>query len=143
MKDQGKILGIDYGLSSIGLAISDDSQQFVFGRDTLKVDKNKGQQEIFQKIADLCNTEPVQKIIIGLPLNGEGNETPQTIRIRKFAEKLQGFVGEIPIAFEDESFSSFEADQILKEHKLKPAQKKELQHQFAAAIILKKFLKIS
>lgn len=143
LNHSGKTLGIDYGARSIGLAVSDVSQCFVFGRGVLKVNPQKGMQEIFKKIADLVKTENVQDIVIGLPFDAEGKETAQTKHIRKFGERLCNFIPDLAVHFEDESFTSFEADQILKESSMKPAQKKDFQHELAAMIILKKFLKIS
>lgn len=107
------------------------------------MDKQKGLKTILAKIGDICIFEGIEKILIGLPLTEEGKETVQTKHIRRFAHKLESFLEKIPVVFEDESFSSFEADQLMRDSFLKPSQKKELQHELAASIILKKYLKIS
>ncbi|MFA5829102.1 MAG: Holliday junction resolvase RuvX [Candidatus Gracilibacteria bacterium] len=141
---KGKILAIDYGLAAIGLAICDDSQQFVFGKGVLN--PLKGLKPVFEKILKFCRDEQVQTVVVGLPLGSEGEETPQTARVRKFITKLEDFLkqnGFVPsFVFEDESFTSYEADKHLADLGLKGSQRKQYEDELAAILILKKHLKL-
>ncbi len=140
----GKILAIDYGLSAIGMAICDESRQFVFGRGV--VNPLKGLRKVFDAILKICKDDAIRCIIFGLPLSSEGSETIQTKRIRNFSLKLSKFLAEngmdLPIVFEDESFTSYEADKDLAELGIKGSQRKKMEDELAAVLILKRYLKL-
>ncbi len=141
---KGKILAVDYGQSSIGLALSDEGQLMAFGRGTLAL--KKGLKDVFAQISRLCADEKVVELVVGLPLDGEGKDTVQTLLVRKFARKLEDFLHGFPemsslrIAFQDESFSSFEADQFLAKMGVKPKNRKHNEDELAAIFILQRFL---
>jgi len=134
----GKILAIDYGSSTIGLAVSDEKQQMAFGRGVIK--RKIGFEKVAGFIRELCHKEGVVKIVIGLPMSEEGNETVQTSHIRKFAHKLGSNIRDIPILFFDESFTSFEADRFLASLKVKASKRKQFEDELAAVFILEHFL---
>ena len=81
---------------------------------------------------------------MGIPVGKEGEETTQTGRIRGFGEKLQEYLGEeIPVAFEDESFTSFEADEFLdKIMNVRGRDRKQSEDELAAVLILKRYLEL-
>lgn len=140
----GKILAIDYGLSAIGLAICDESRQFVFGRGVLN--PLKGLKRVFDAILKICKDDGIQCILFGLPLDIDGKETLQTKRIRNFSLKLSKYLSEqgvvMPLLFEDESFTSYEADKNLAELGIKGSLRKEMEDELAAVLILKRYLKL-
>lgn len=140
MNHQSKLLGIDYGASSIGLAITDQTRQFVFGRETLSL--KKGLLPALQKLKELCTEEKIQSVVIGLPLDEEGNETDQSQKIRTFAGKLKSTIPGLEVYFQDESFTSFEADQVLAEAGISAKENKIHQDELAAILILKRYLKL-
>ncbi len=98
-----KILGIDYGLKHIGIAISDDERKMAFPYETLKNDK-----KVFDRLSDIAEKEKIYKIIIGLPLNKKMRATSQTTEVENWAETLIQKV-ETPIDFENEVLTSQEA----------------------------------
>lgn len=109
---QGKILAIDYGTTKIGLAVSDDARLLAFGRGVL--DRSKGFPTVIHKLRELCEKEKVTEILFGLPLDDEGEEGPAATKIRNFAKKLGLYFPDKPMSFIDESFSSFEAQNLLR-----------------------------
>lgn len=139
MIHQSKLLGIDYGASSIGLAITDSTRQFVFGRETISL--KKGLKPVLEKLKELCVEEKIQSVVIGLPLDEEGNETPQTEKIHTFAQKIQATMPGLEVYFQDESFTSFEADQALAAAGISAKNNKIHQDELAAILILKRYLK--
>ncbi len=143
LQSDGKILGVDYGSSSIGLAVCDESRQFVFGRGVVKLTPKHGLKPVLNKIKEIVDSEHISQILIGLPFSGEGSETAQTSKIRQFGQHVQTFLPDLQIIFGDESFSSFEADNLLADSNLDFTTKKTMQHELAAGIIIKKYLKIS
>lgn len=140
MNHQSKLLGLDYGTSSIGVAITDETRHFVFGRETLSL--KKGLKPTLEKLKNLCLEEKIQTIVIGLPLDEDGNETAQTEKIRRFAEKLKATIPRLELSFQDESFTSFEADQLLAQAGISAKKNKAHQDELAAILILKRYLKV-
>jgi len=100
----GKILGIDYGTKNVGLALSDQEQKQAFVYDTLKMS-----DKLFVEIKEICDKEEVDRIVVGLPLNLKGEYTQKTEEVVMFIGQLEEEV-KIAVEFEDERFSSTEAE---------------------------------
>jgi putative holliday junction resolvase len=139
MPNKGKILALDYGRSSVGMAVSDEDRQVVFGRGSIR---NYGSlNNLFEKIRLFCETEKITEIVMGIPVDENGDETVQTEKIRAIAEKLEQYLRNIPISFEDESFTTFEANEFLAEKvNVKGSVRKQTEDEIAATIILKRYL---
>lgn len=129
-----KILALDIGDKNIGIAISDDELSFAFPRESIKGNS----AQLLQKIKDIIVQEEVIKIIIGLPLGKDGEETPQAKKIKIFAEKLKQF--KIEIVYWDERFSSKSAKNVLISSNLSMKKHKNKIHNIAASFILESYL---
>src|SRR4030042_256548 len=103
-----RYLAIDYGEKRTGLAICDAGETIVT---PLAVIRN--QKDLPQKIADIASREGAEAVVLGLPLNMDGSEGPQSKLTQKFARQLKEHLG-IPIHFQDERLSSFDAEQRLR-----------------------------
>lgn len=138
---KGKVLAIDYGQKSIGLAVSDQDRMMAFGRGVIK---NTDKQLVLGKIADLIVSEQAIEVIVGLPMGLNAEETPQTALIRLFAGELEEFLKSrkipIPIGFLDESFSSYEANKRLEEIGIKSHDRKKTEDEMAAIILIHRFI---
>ncbi len=100
-----RILGIDYGEKRIGLALSDESQQFAFEMDVWSP------QEFDQNIAGLIKERAISGIVLGNPLNMSGAQTAKTKEVLAFKEKLAQRVN-LPVYLVDERLSSQMAAKI-------------------------------
>ncbi len=138
---KGKILAVDYGAASIGLAVSDPDRQMAFGRGVIK---NREEKEVFNKISELVKDEPIELILIGLPMGRAGDETLQTTKIRSFAGKLEEYLVsrqlKTVMEFVDESFSSYEANEMLKKLGVDPRQRKSTEDELAAMILIHRYI---
>ncbi|MDB4940000.1 MAG: Holliday junction resolvase YqgF [Candidatus Doudnabacteria bacterium] len=101
----GRILGIDYGHVRIGMAISDEEQQFAFEYEIWNP------KDFFNKIKSLIETKEIKKIVLGLPLNMSGKNSEKTLEVLEFKEKLASLI-DIPIETIDERLSSKMAGNI-------------------------------
>jgi putative holliday junction resolvase len=99
----GKILGIDYGTKNIGLALSDREQRQAFVYDTLKATG-----KLFINIAEICEREEVDKIVVGLPLSMKGEYTKKTEEVMFFVGALEEST-KVMVVTEDERLSSVQA----------------------------------
>lgn len=132
-------MAIDYGSSSIGLAVSDDSRIMAFGRGVLK---KLTQEEAIAKISSLIKEERVKLVILGLPMSIDGGETNQTAKIREFGDKLALELSKlaVPMEYVDESFSSYEAQKILENLNVKPQDRKKTEDELAAVVLVRRYI---
>ena len=129
-----RYLAIDHGIKRTGLAVSDASETF-----TTPLAVITGSSELIPRILNFIESEAIEAIVIGLPLNMDGSEGPQSKIVRDFAEKLKKDI-EIPIHFHDERLSSFNAEKKTVEWGLTRKKKKKRLDAIAAADILQSFL---
>ncbi len=137
--EKPKIMAIDYGLKKVGLAMTDDAGLMAFGKGILL---NKGDQNLADQLSRLFISENCRVLLFGLPLNEDGEETEQTARIRHFANFLTEYLTrqnyDFRVEYEDESFSSFEAQQLLKDLPGKKSFKTD--DELAAVLLLNRYL---
>jgi putative holliday junction resolvase len=103
-----RILGIDHGDVRIGLALSDAAN--LIAR-PLQVLKHVARTADAQTVARIAVEKKAELIIIGLPVDDEGEVGPQARKVKRWADGLS-LVTEIQIEFWDESYSSAEADAL-------------------------------
>ena len=134
-----KILAVDYGTKAAGLAL------FSPGKDPYPLPytrlDNKSDKELLQELLRVVREEAVTIVVLGVPRLLDGTETTMTRKIRAFGEKLAAALKPVPLYWQDESLSSFEAEERMKSSarynfKVDPRQIDAL----AAAIILEDFI---
>jgi putative Holliday junction resolvase len=129
-----RYLAIDYGHKRTGLAICDAAETIVSPLTVIH-----DQKDLLKKIADIVETEKVEAIILGLPLNMNDSQGPQAKRVFNFADQLQRYI-DIPIYFQDERLSTFGAEEKLASADFTRGKKKRRLDAVAAAQILEAFL---
>ncbi|MFH1781756.1 MAG: Holliday junction resolvase RuvX [Patescibacteria group bacterium] len=127
-----KYLGLDYGKARVGLAVGDDETKVAVAKGLLE---GLSQNKLIEKIKALVNLEKIDRVVIGLPVNMEGEETEVTEEVKLFVEKLRSNI-ESPIQTIDERLTSQMADTLLMEDK----GRKGKQDIVAAQIILQTYL---
>jgi putative Holliday junction resolvase len=131
-----RILAIDYGRKRTGIAVSDTMQLIANGLTTVSAD------HLQDFILAYVKTEPVERILVGLSrqMNGEVSENMQ--RTDTFVRTLRKQLPDIPIEFVDERFTSLLAQQTMREAglKKKARQNKALVDEISATIILQTYL---
>ena len=129
-----RYLSVDYGTKRTGLAICDHSETIVSPLAVIH-----GQKDLQKKILSLVNSENVEAIVLGLPLNMDGSTGPQARLVFQFADQLKAHL-DIPIHFQDERLSSFSAGEKLRQTGFTRKKKKKRLDAVAAAEILQAFL---
>lgn len=129
-------MGLDYGDRRIGIAFSD-----LLGliASAYEVYKNTDQDTTIKYLTNLAKQQDVDEIVLGLPLNMQGEENERTQVTREFGAKLQNYSG-ISVVYEDERLTSVEADELLKERRLSWEKRKELLDKVSAQLILQSYL---
>ena len=131
----GRVLGVDYGSSRVGLALSDPQKIIASPLHTLI---NNGNDCLKKKLLELIKEKNVEYIVIGLPIGLKGQETSQTKIVREFAEEMRSLA--LPVYFQDERLSSLSAKKSLIEQNVKTGHNKSFIDSTAAAIFLQQFL---
>lgn len=126
-----KILGIDYGRSKIGLALSEGSLA-----EPYKVIRYKDIGVLEEQIKEILDTEKIDKIVVGISEGEMGNES------QKFAEEL-GRSLKIPTEEFDETLSSKDAQRLSIEAGIGRKRRHLMEDAYAAAIMLQNFLDTS
>ena len=103
----GRIIGIDWGLRRCGIAIADESRDFVFVRPQLYV---KNQDELIQDILNIINEDKIVGVVLGLPLHADGSDSDTTKMVREFANSLASKT-DLPIIFVEENLTSSAAQE--------------------------------
>ena len=106
----GRILGIDWGLRRIGVAVSSPMRDFVFVRDVIVM--SHGADNHADLVVDMVARENVVGIIVGLPVHGDGTESDTTKMVRDFVAKLATKT-DLPICMIEENLTSSAAQESM------------------------------
>ena len=129
-----RYLAIDYGNKRTGLAICDATETIVSPFMVIH-----DQKELLTKIKNIVESENIEAVVLGLPLNMDDSQGPQAKRVFNFADQLKGYI-DIPIHFQDERLSTFGAEEKLAAADFTRGKKKKRIDAVAAAQILEAFL---
>lgn len=128
----GKILGLDLGTKTIGVAISDGMRYSATPLETIK--RTKFTQDA-ERIIELIAQNQVVALLLGLPLNMDGTEGPRVQSTRAFARNLAPKVN-LPIAFWDERLSTSAVTRMMIEADMRRDRRAEVVDKLAASYIL-------
>lgn len=123
-----KILGIDFGLKHIGLALAEDGFVSPYGELSRINDLL-----LIKQIQDICEEHKINQIIIGLP------QGPLESIIKNFSELIKSSLS-IPVILHDETLSSQEAVNKMIEVNKPKLKRKQQEHIIAACLILEDYL---
>ena len=130
-----RYMGIDYGKARIGVAFSDLSGTIASAHSVIK---GEGEKDV-ENLSKLAKSMEVKYIVIGLPLNADGTESEMSKFVQDFGKKLSEKSG-LQVFYQDERYTSFEAEEYLKEAGIKWEKRKELLDKVSAQIILQNYL---
>lgn len=137
-----KILALDVGTKTIGVAVSDGLLLTAQGVTTIE---RVGTRKDADKVIALINELSCDTIVIGLPINLNGSNSVQTDKVREFKELLENKLrstglSNIKIEYEDERFSTLIAERVLIDADVSRKNRKKVIDKQAAVIILQGYL---
>lgn len=136
-----RIIGIDFGIARLGIAISDERCVIAMPYKTMKASKKTEQTiaSLLEVIKELENQSIISEIVIGLPLMMSGKVGFLADEVKHFASLLKEAIA-LPITLWDERLTTVQAERSLRESSF--SRKKRTQHvdTVAAVIILQNFL---
>ena len=127
-----RLLGLDVGAKTIGIALSDVGR--VIATPTTTIRRTKFRDDVAQLKALVAEHE-IGGLIIGLPINMDGSEGPRCQSVRQFAANVLEVI-DIPTALWDERLSTVVAERALLEADMSRKRRAEVIDKMAAAVIL-------
>lgn len=131
-----RIMGLDMGKKTIGIAVSDALGLIA---QPLKTLSRKTEEEDIDALKKLIGELEISEIVVGLPKRTDGQLGQSEIVVLEFVEKLRSAIGQ-PIHIWDERFSTAAVTRILIEADVSRAKRRKVVNHLAAAYILQGFL---
>lgn len=132
----GRLLGLDVGSKTIGLAVSDPLGITAQGLPTIR---RKNKRTDLAALQTVISQFEVAEIVVGLPLRMSGAEGTQSEKMMLFAEELRKQFG-LPVHLWDERLTSAEANRLLRETEMSIRRRAAVVDQMAAVLILQAFM---
>lgn len=131
-----RILGLDLGDRTIGVAVSDPLGFTAQGITTIR---RKSLQYDIEELKKICKEYNIEKVLLGYPKNMNGTEGPRCEIVKEFAEVIKEQL-DLPIQFWDERLSTVAAHRAMLEADLSRAKRKKIVDKIAAVYILQGYL---
>ncbi|MBR4667939.1 MAG: Holliday junction resolvase RuvX [Butyrivibrio sp.] len=134
-----RIMGLDYGSKTVGVAISDELLLTAQGKEIIRRKEENKLRRTLARIEELIVEYGVTRIVLGLPLNMDQTPSERSMLCLEFKDMLERRTG-IPVVMWDERLTTVEADEIMNEAGIKGRDRKEYVDMIAAQIILQDYL---
>lgn len=131
-----RIIGLDVGTKTIGVAVSDIMGWTAQGVTTVK---RSGSDSDVTEIKKYIDEFGAEQVMIGLPLNMNGSAGPSVDMVRQFGEQLAAEIT-IPIVYRDERLSTMAAERYLLEGDVSRKKRKKVIDKMAAVFVLQGYL---
>ena len=134
-----KILGLDLGTTTLGIAKTDSLRIAAHGVETFHFEVGNF-KKAREYVLELCEKEDIKTIALGMPLYESGDVSPHAQSCMRFRDDLLKANPSLEIVMIDESYSTIEADEKLKVTGLSYEKRKEIIDEMAAVVILERYL---
>jgi putative holliday junction resolvase len=131
-----RVVGLDLGSRRIGVAVSDGLG--LTAQPYATVQRHGGRRDL-DTIAEIVKSVGAERVVIGLPLDHEGQEAEAATRARAFGDRLALHLS-LPVDLVDESFSTAEAEEVLLAADVSRERRRQVVDKIAAAVILQRWL---
>ena len=128
----GRLAGLDVGTKTLGLALCDAGWSFASPAETIRRPKFTADLELLRRFVA---AQSVRGLVIGLPLNMDGSDSPRTQSTRAFARNVEKPI-DLPILLWDERWSTQAVERAMVDADLSRARRADLVDKLAAAHIL-------
>lgn len=134
-----RVLGLDYGSKTVGVAVSDGLGLTAQGIETITRPQANKLRKTLARIEQLIAEYGVEKIVLGYPKNMNDTEGPRVQATLEFKEKLEQRTG-LEVILQDERLSTVSAERVLMESGVRRENRKEVIDKIAAVFILQTWL---
>ncbi len=134
-----RILGLDHGSKTVGVAVSDGLQITAQGVGPLRREKEDKLRRTLARIEELVAAYEVNTIVLGYPKNMDNTAGPRARKVEAFKEALERRTG-LPVILWDERLSTVSAERTLMESGVRREDRKAVIDKIAAVFILQNYL---
>lgn len=134
-----RIMGLDYGDKTVGVAVSDDLLLTAQPVETVKRERANKLRQTYARIETIIQQYDIEKVVVGLPKNMNNEEGIRCVQTREFAEILERRTG-LEVIFWDERLTTVAADAVLEEGGVSRQKRKIYIDKIAASMILQGYL---
>lgn len=134
-----RIMGLDYGAATVGVAISDALLITAQGIETIRRESELQLRKTYRRIEELVKEYEVDRIVVGLPKHLNNSIGERAVKAEEFAEALRRRTG-LPVEMQDERLTTVEAHRVLDAGGAGLEKKKEVVDKLAAVLILQSYL---
>ena len=134
-----RVMGLDYGSKTVGVAISDPLGLTAQGVETIWRKQENKLRQTLARIEELISEYQVERIILGYPKNMNNTIGERALKSLEFKEKLEGRTG-LPVVMWDERLTTAEAERTLMETGVRRENRQQYLDQMAAVLILQGYL---
>ena len=134
-----RILGLDYGSKTVGVAVSDPLGFTAQGVETIRRKSENKMRQTLARIEELIAQYQVEEIVLGLPKNMNntlGDRAEKSLELKETLERRTG----LPVVMWDERLTTAEAERTLMETGVRRENRKQFLDQMAAVLILQGYL---
>lgn len=131
-----RIMGLDVGEKTIGVAVSDELGWTAQG---IEVIKRESLEKDMKRIEELIEAYNIEEIVVGLPKNMNGTLGPRAEMVKKLAAKIKTRFS-LPLAFYDERLTTVSAEKTLIAADVSRQKRKKVIDKMAAILILQSYL---
>ena len=133
-----RILGLDVGTKTVGVALSDEMGWTAQGIETVRINEERNKFG-FERVQELVKQYNVDTIVVGLPKNMNGTIGPRGEACQQYAEQLRELLG-IEVMMWDERLSTMAAERLLISADVSRKKRKQVIDKMAAVVILQGYL---
>lgn len=134
-----RILGLDYGSKTVGVAVSDELLITAQGVEIIRREKQTKLRQTLARIEELIAAYSVEKIVLGYPKNMNNTEGERCEKTKEFKEMLEKRTG-LEVVLWDERLTTVAADRSMMETGIRREHRKEFVDEIAAIFILQGYL---
>ena len=135
-----RILGLDFGDKTIGVAVSDPLGWTAQGVEIIKRENPQEFKKCMRRLAEIIEQYQVDTIVLGYPKNLDNSEGERCEKTKVFEAKIKGRFPKIPVVLWDERLTTVAAERVLMESGVRREHRKKSVDQIAAAMILQGYL---
>jgi len=134
-----RIMGLDFGSKTVGVAVSDSLLLTAQGLEIIRRKEENKLRQTLARIEELIEEYEVEEIVLGLPKNMNATEGVRVELTNEFKDKLERRTG-LPVVMWDERLTTVAADKIMMESGIRREHRKEYVDKIAATLILQGYL---
>ena len=134
-----RIMGLDYGAKTVGVAISDEMLLTAQPIETIRRERPAKLRQTLARIESLMKDYDIDKVVIGLPKKLNNEEGDRCEKTREFGEMVERRSG-LEVIYQDERLTTVQADNVLAEGGVRKENRKQYIDKMAPSLILQSYL---